>query len=68
VRSRSVSETHVAVCHVAWESEEVPRRQVDRFTERTGAQPPGDHEQVMKGAGWVRINRCGLGAAALQSQ
>ena len=68
MRSRSVSETHVAVCHVAWESEEVPRRQVDRFTERTGAQPPGDHEQVMKGAGWVRINRCGLGAAALQSQ
>ena len=33
-----------------------PRSQVDRFTERTGAQPSGDHKQMMKSAGWMRIN------------
>lgn len=54
----------MAVGDVPGEPGEVPRRQVDRFGERAGAQFAGDHVDVVERAGGVRDD--GLGRAVTE--
>jgi hypothetical protein len=58
----------VTVRDIAWEADEVAGGQIDRLGERAGAEPPGDHVDVMQRPGCVGLDRLGIPLAPLQAK